>query len=116
MSDEREIDLASSSNRGSRNRGRSNVVNSNSLEKTVSFIDAKGRIWTVSMHLPANTTMTTMLEIAKANISLMNNQNDVQLSDLVVLIEPEDKDQVLYEDADRIVICHHNTLNKMEGR
>lgn len=118
MTEEREIDLSSGSNAPSqRRRNRSRTNRPNSIQKTVSFIDAKGRVWTVEMHLPANTTMTTILQIAKSNISLMNNQDDVQLSDLVVLMEPKDMDETLYEDVGRrIVIFHEKSLGRVEGR
>ena len=118
MTEEREIDLSSGENTNpSRRRNRTRPNNHRTTHKTVSFIDAKGRVWTVEMDLPANTTMTTILQIAKSNISLMNNQDDVQLGDLVVLIEPKDMDETLYEDVDeRIVVFHTKSLDRVEGR
>ena len=60
--------------------------------------------------------MTTMLQIAKANISLMNNQNEIHLNDLTILVEPEDKDETFLDDIDRIVIFHKKKLDQIEGR
>jgi hypothetical protein len=113
MSQERTIDLGGGTSRISNQR---RSVSSNNVAKQVSFIDAKGRIWTVEMDLPANTTMTTMLQIAKANISLMNNEKEIHLNDLCVLVEPEDKDETLLDDVDRIVIFHKKKLDQIEGR
>jgi|TARA_B110001452_G_C15236385_1_gene428049 hypothetical protein len=113
MSQERTIDLGAGASRKPNNRRN---VSTSIASRPVSFIDAKGRIWTVEMDLPANTTMTTMLQIAKANISLMNNQNEIHLNDLTILVEPEDKDETFLDDIDRIVIFHKKKLDQIEGR
>jgi hypothetical protein len=110
MSDERTVDLGSGGRTGLQRK----VASVQNVARPVSFIDAKGRIWSVELDLPANITMTTMLQIAKANISLMNNERDVNLSELCVLVEPEDKDQTVLEDVDRIVIMHKKKLDQIE--
>ena len=112
MSDERTVNLGSEGGLKKRRR----TPSAQNVARPVTFIDAKGRIWTVELDLPANINMNTMLQIAKANISLMNNEREVAISDLCVLVEPEDKDDTVLEDVDRIVIFHMNKLNQIERR
>ena len=100
---------------GKKPRARRSAVSQN-VARSVTFIDAKGRIWTVEMDLPGNINMNTMLQIAKANISLMNNNREIHDNDLCVLIEPEDKDDTLLQDVDRIVIFHKKKLDQIERR
>ena len=111
MSDDRTVNLGGD---GSRKNTRRKVPSAQAVARPVTFIDAKGRIWTVELDLPANITMTTMLQIAKANISLMNNEREVNISDLYVLVEPENKDETVLEDVDRIVIFHKKKLDQIE--
>ena len=88
----------------------------NQEEKIVTFIDARGRIWTVEMVLPSNTTMETMRQIAKANISLMNNESDIRSDELCVLVEPEDPEEIQLSEVERVVIFHRKKLDKVECR
>ena len=111
MSDERVVNLG-----GGQSKKTKRVPTAQNAARPVTFIDAKGRIWTVELDLPANTTMNTMLQIAKANISLMNNEREVNISDLYVLVEPEDKDETVLDDVDRIVLFHKRKLDQIERR
>ena len=101
---------------GEQKKSRRRIVPSRMVSKLVTFIDSKGRIWSVEMDLPGNITMTSMLQIAKANISLMNNEREIHLDDLCILVEPEDKDETVLEDVDRVVIFHKSKLDQIERR
>jgi hypothetical protein len=85
------------------------------FEHPVSFIDAKGRIWTVELDLPGALSMETIREIAKSNISLMNTSKSVHANDLVVLVEPVNLKEFLYCDTKRVVIMHKKKLDSIEG-
>jgi hypothetical protein len=97
-------------------KNKKRAISVKNVVRPVTFIDKKGRIWTVELDLPENTTMEIMLQIAKANISLMNNDSAVLISDLCVLVEPEDKNETVLGDVDRIVVFHKNKLNQIESR
>jgi hypothetical protein len=114
MSNERTVKLGDSRAQSSSNMSRG--PSPQLVTKRVTFIDSNGRIWTVELDLPGNINMDTMLQIAKANISLMNNERDIHIDDLCVLVEPEEKDEMFLEDVDRVVIFHKNKLNQIERR
>jgi hypothetical protein len=113
MSEERNVVLGGNTGQ-QQNRRRS--TGTQNVAKQVTFIDSRGRIWTVELDLPGNINMDTMLQIAKANISLMNNERDIHINDLCVLVEPEDKEECVLKDVDRIVIFHKNKLDQIERR
>jgi streptogramin lyase len=81
----------------------------------VSFVDNKGRVWTTEMTLPEITNMDTLLNIAAANIDLMVSKGSVKVSDLVVLVEPEDKVGTTLRDVDRVVVMHRTQVQRLEN-
>jgi hypothetical protein len=85
------------------------------VDKTVTFIDHKGRMWNSEMSLPENTTMETMLSIAQTNIGMMNNK-ETHRTDLVVLIEPKELSEMILREVDRVVIFDRTKLDILEGR
>lgn len=108
MTDEIEIDYSPSTPNSSRG-----FVDRSPVTKTVSIIDHKGRIWTTDMQLPGDTTMDTMIHIAQSNLSLVIPKNKIDITELVVLIEPKDKMQTKLVHAEKVVIIHEKQLRKI---
>jgi|ETNmetMinimDraft_4_1059912.scaffolds.fasta_scaffold19911_2 hypothetical protein len=99
----------------SKRRSRRDSDSEKFVDKTVTFIDHKGRMWNAEMSLPENTTMETMLSIAQTNIAMMNNK-ETHKTDLVVLIEPQELSEMVLREVDRVVIFDRTKLDILEGR
>jgi len=84
------------------------------IDRTVTFVDKKGRMWTAEMNLPENTSLETMRSIAQTNISMMSNRT-INKTDLVVLIEPDELEDFNLKDVEQIVIFDRAKFGSMMG-
>jgi hypothetical protein len=90
---------------------------SHPVNRTITFVDRKGKMWTTEMNLPENTTLETMRSIALTNISMMSKKT-ITKSDLVVLMQPKDLNDFTLEDIaedGHIVIFDRTKLNILTG-
>ena len=116
MSETQKINVKNLHNQSSNNTSRKKTKGNDSPleDKTVTFVDGKGRMWTAEMNLPQNTSMEVMRSIAQANIGMMGNKPRAK-TDLVVLIEPHHLDEVTLSDVERVVIFDRSKLDKLIG-
>lgn len=116
MSEKQKINVNDLRNQGSSNSSRKKTKGNNSelADKTVTFVDGKGRMWTAEMNLPLNTSMEVMRSIAQSNIGMMGNKPKAK-TELVVLIEPHHLDDVTLDDVERVVIFERSKLDKLMG-
>lgn len=116
LADKQKVNVKDLQNQGSSNNSRKKTRPNNSPleDKTVTFVDGKGRMWTAEMNLPQNTSMEVMRSIAQANIGMMGNKPKAK-TDLVVLIEPHHLEEVTLGDVERVVIFDRSKLDKLIG-
>jgi hypothetical protein len=117
MADEQPIDLnALKAQRHSASRSSTSATTGSLVDKTVTFINAKGRMFTSEMNLPDDTSMEVIRSIGQTVLhSIDPKSGGARTKDmLVVLVEPNEN--LCLADVKRIVVFDREKLDEVLKR
>jgi hypothetical protein len=109
----RKINISEKGDEGGKSKKRSSSNSSSLIDKTVTFINHNGRMFTSEMDLPENMTMEAVKSIGKTVLESIDPKGGAPRLDRLAVLAEIDDDTITIGDVKRIVIFDTGMLDSM---